>query len=386
VSRTVSSALAASLALTTSSACTALKPGDDRPAPSDAGSDAGLADAASDAAPDSHVAEYECPTVVEYPLPATSDAGAVSVAPGQIVAGPDGNLWFNLAYPVGWVPGSASPWGNGIGRMTPDGGVVEFAVTAGSGPAAIGVGPAHDVWFAEITGSVGRVTFDAGTDRPVITEYALPIDSEPNGVAAGPDGTVWFTDYANNAVVRVATDGAVLGSIPIPIENSVGTSGPNAIVAGPSPVNVMSIAEGIGALGAVRAADAGSVAEYPIPSGLPSIGALAVGPDGNIWFTDAGNNAIGRIAPTFAASSYVEYSLGASYAGLGAIAAGPDGAMWFLASQAPPFIGRISLDGGQNACPLPTASAGAWGLTLGPDGAMWFAETNANRIGRFVPR
>jgi virginiamycin B lyase len=69
----------------------------------------------------------------EHPLP-TPDAG-----PSFIVAGADGSLWLT------------ENSGNGIGRITLSGEVVEYALpTAEAGPVGIAAGPASAVWFVEI--------------------------------------------------------------------------------------------------------------------------------------------------------------------------------------------------------------------------------------------
>jgi hypothetical protein len=40
------------------------------------------------------------------------------------------------------------------------------------------------------------------------------------------------------------------------------------------------------------------VTEFPVPSTSPATQGIAVGSDGNLWFTETGNNAIGMINPT----------------------------------------------------------------------------------------
>jgi hypothetical protein len=74
----------------------------------------------------------------------------------------------------------------------------EFPVpTANGGPVGIAAGPDGDMWFAEATGKIGRVT-PAG----VFTEFFAGIgtNSHPDGIAAGPDGNMWFTEYGNNKI------------------------------------------------------------------------------------------------------------------------------------------------------------------------------------------
>ena len=46
----------------------------------------------------------------------------------------------------------------------------------------------------------------------------------------------------------------------------------------------------------------GGITEYPIPAGSPAVGngliGITAGPDGNVYFTDTLNNAIGQITPS----------------------------------------------------------------------------------------
>lgn len=152
-------------------------------------------------------------------------------APGEIVAGSDGNLWFTddaysqppelgrvtpegaiTEFPTGLKPplglgglaigadGNAwftqvfdLPHGNGepgglIGRLSPSGAVAQF----GAAPAALGApvaGPDGNVWFV---GDDGHVTIDRVTPNGEITQFRAGIESEPLALLAGPDGRVWF--------------------------------------------------------------------------------------------------------------------------------------------------------------------------------------------------
>ena len=53
--------------------------------------------------------------------------------------------------------------------------------------------------------------------------------------------------------------------------------------------------------------------------------AIAAGPDGALWFTNHGNNSIGRITTAGAVTTYTDPSISLPWG----IAAGPDGALWF---------------------------------------------------------
>ena len=81
----------------------------------------------------------------------------------------------------------------------------------------------------------------------------------------------------------------------------------------------------------------GTVTEFPLPAGSAP-DAIAVGPDGNLWFTDTGTRSVGRITP---AGAVTELVVTDSYGQLGGITAGADGNIWFV-DTGKNVIGRLS--------------------------------------------
>ena len=79
-------------------------------------------------------------TITEFALPTPMSI------PGEITAGPDGNLWFTEVA--------------GIGQITPAGQVTEFSIpTPKSAPGGIIAGPNDTLWFTEQEGNkIGRLT------------------------------------------------------------------------------------------------------------------------------------------------------------------------------------------------------------------------------------
>lgn len=63
------------------------------------------------------------------------------------------------------------------------------------------------------------------------------------------------------------------------------------------------------------------------------------------------------------------------------IAPGPYGNMWFTDAGAN-AIGRITMQGRTTEFPLPTPEADPNSIVAGPDGRMWFTEFGAGKIGR----
>ena len=88
-----------------------------------------------------------------------------------------------------------------------------------------------------------------------------------------------------------------------------------------------------------------------------------MGPDGALWFTNSGNDSIGRITTSGVVTNYTNSGIAAP----SAITTGPDGALWFTDFDA---IGRITTSGvfsfyNENDGYFPSA------ITVGPDGALW---------------
>lgn len=206
---------------------------------------------------------------------------------------------------------------------------------------------------------------------PSPAAVAPEIVSGMQGITAGPDGALWFVA---TGIGRLTTDGAVT-LFPVPagdaqlFDLAVGADG-----------NVWFTEFG-GRVG--RITPAGEVAMFPrgIPAPGPCDclgGRIARGPDGNMWFTVPNGGWIGHVAPDG------DYTIVAITPGRGApedIAAGPDGAMWFTDTAG--NIGRITLGGD-----ITLFGAGRLApseIAAGPDGNMWFTEPGRRRLGRITP-
>ena len=131
-----------------------------------------------------------------------------------------------------------------------------------------------DLWFTEGPASkIGRIATTGS-----ITEFALRPDRRPAGITAGPDGNLWFTQSTPGAIARITTGG--------------------------------------------------SIKRFPLPNPKNRPHAIALGADDNLWFTESGANRIGRITP---AGKITQFRVPAPY-GTGAIATGPNGEIWFTAN------------------------------------------------------
>jgi virginiamycin B lyase len=117
----------------------------------------------------------------------------------------------------------------------------------------------------------------------------------------------------------------------------------------------------------------------PTPNATPS--GLAAADAGVTWFTDPGNDRIGRLSAGNAIQGFAAAPAGEAAVTPLRIAVGPDGALWYTAQQG--GFGRITSDGVVTRY-FSRLALGATGITAGPDGAMWFTQPSQDRIGRIT--
>src|SRR5258706_10910314 len=145
----------------------------------------------------------------------------------------------------------------------------------------------------------------------------------------------------------------------------------------------------------------GGIVEYKLLNSLPygascfgcgqaSLGGIAAGADGNLWFVDGGQDKVGRITQS---SAITEFALPSDVGGSYGIGAGPDGNIWLttnaLGQGRQDSILRVRADGTVTAFQAGTGTGqsgtGPEHITAGPDGNLWFTEFWTNRIGRMTP-
>lgn len=249
------------------------------------------------------------------------------ILPGDIVAGPDGAMWFAAYGTTGF-----------IGRIAPNGNVTGFALREPNiFVDSIAAGPDGALWFTSRAvlsrkSLIGRITTSGA-----ITEYPLPASAlaPPPSITAGPDGALWFTAPAG-WIGRITTSGRVT--------------------------------------------------EFPLPSARGDPLDIVSGPDGALWFTEVEGNKIGRITES---GAITEFPLPKPNSGPAGITVGPDGALWFteagvrLPSSLPDTgnrIGRITPGGVITEFTVPTPRSSPERIAASASG-LWFTENAANRIG-----
>jgi streptogramin lyase len=276
----------------------------------------------------------------------------------ELVAGPDGNLWFTLVpglarsgRPPSRIPKSA------IGRITPEGNVTLFSagLRKKSYPDEIIAGSDGNLWFLDGTIVSTGVQTRIGRVTPLgsITEFptGLPQALNVGGLAAGPDGNLWFTqvgrpqnpDEPGGLVARMNPEGTVT-----PFGPPTGASG--GPIAGPDG-NLWFVEWPEGPVSIDRVTPAGEITRFGRGQvGLPTH--LVVGPEGNIWFT--AQQSVGRVTPSGQVSRFTDcMDFRQDFSEATQIVSGPGGDLWFStitsrmtpSMSEPPTIGRVTPGG-----------------------------------------
>jgi virginiamycin B lyase len=286
--------------------------------------------------------------VTEFPLPSPISG------PMGIVAGPDGSLWF--AESSGWA----------IGRMSMSGELAEFPVPGGM-PSAITVGPDGNLWFTEDQGRIGRIT-----PSGIVAEFLTDYSGLPRAISAGADGNVWFAGISGIPSVGRVSPAGTAETIPLPATVSVESPG-----------------MALGADGAIWFTNGKSIIRLT-PEGTTTVfgpavtrglaQAIVAGLNSDLWFSALAGG-VGRITLSGEIS---ESALPANVSAGYGIAVGPDGDVWFTESGANK-IGRLSASGTFVEYDIPTAGSFPYGIAVAADGSVWFTEKDVGKIGRIVP-
>jgi virginiamycin B lyase len=248
-----------------------------------------------------------------------------SPAPSNLTLGPDGALWFSALASTG--DGAA------LGRMTTAGVYTEHPIAERN--AAIGgivAGADGNLWFSQSLGPTHRIVrmkLSSGT----MTEFPGPTVA-PGAMAWGPDGNVWFAEGAGH-IGRVTPAGAVTE---MPVQ---GTATRLAFAPG-LPTGFYVAAGQAGRI--TPASGLGMATSAVFSQGLaPNADNqdIALGADGNGWFTETLNGKIARVKPS---GQIDEFTTGIALRGMPhAIIAGPGTTLWF-SDIFNGRIGRIVLD------------------------------------------
>lgn len=163
-------------------------------------------------------------------------------------------------------------------------------------------------------------------------------------------------------------------STPLPTASSIGSRGPRYLLLGVA--LVVAAAAAAAAWWLLHRAPP-RIVEYKMLEERDIPTALAIAPDGAVWFTIDFSSAIGLLR-NGKIERISKHSTNVDALGIGVDA---DGNAWFADAPAVAIL-RISRSGELKSFPLGTPIARLGRVAVAPDGAVWFAESSAYSVTR----
>jgi streptogramin lyase len=273
--------------------------------------------------------------------------------------------WLKAA-PVVWlllaVPAVAAPT------------VQEFTIPTDNANAQdLVLGPDGNIWFAERgISKIGRISAsNPGTIDEFPTKDA---SASPDIMIVGP-GKIWFTEQSNNSIGRIDSSNPTAPDS----FGGLGLIDPRGIAVGPDGNLWVSDADASGNK-VVLVSPAGTLVDtVPLPAAFNARN-IAQGPDGNMWIAGFANNKIARITVSGTTRTLDPpngFDVPGGVTPLDLIA-GSDGNIWYTAQGT--TVGRMTPSG--TATNFTSQGVDPFGITIGPDGAVWYAEFQADAVGR----
>lgn len=226
------------------------------------------------------------------------------------------------------------------------------------------LGPCARGWIRGVATAIALLALHVAP-AGAVTIDEFPLGATPTGIASGPDDQLWVTT-SEPGIVRVSPSGAVTERIPLTATGAPTPALP--VFSGGDLWFVMRRVDvsNVTTTTIARRTPGGTVTEYPLADPSPTVGDLAPGPDGNVWFTEYGSrNRIGRITP---AGLVTEFPVGQEVRSLGVDQAG---GLWVTGTYT--FLASVSDAGLLDAAPTGFPVSRVAGSPRTP--TLWFAGT-----------
>ena len=307
--------------------------------------------ARSATAPDRHRAD----AIRSYAVP-TSAAGL-----GRITTGPDGAMWFTEADK------------NKIGRISTSGAITEFTLPAQTAADSkvkdIEVDASGLVWVVWDSGwQISRI--DTATLSAYTWRLAYPYGEE---VRVGPSA-VWVTlSFDEDGILRIVGDNANWDANAPECDGALGRGRDGAMWCQQFDRLIKVNADGTGGAG------------QPLPSDATYPYSVATGPTARIWFGRDDGGTLGY-APARGNVGWVDSENRVRVIRTGdrtaprSLALGRDGNVWFTSIGATKGIGHVNASG--RGAVVKVGDYRPRSVTYGADGAIWFTDRDHNRIVR----
>jgi streptogramin lyase len=297
----------------------------------------------------------------QIPLTSTYVPANQPVNPSGIAAGKDGKIWFTVQGPPAKV-GMIDPKTHQISLFP--------IPTPGSFPQGLVAAPDGSLWFIE-TQPMQIARFNPTTHQ--VDEF--PFQGNLLDLTIDRSGNVWMRNTSGNTVVTInATTHVISAYSPV----TAGSS-PQGIAIGPDG-NVW-FTETSGKIGMINPSTF-TISEFAIPTANVGPGKIVAGPNINLYFLETLGNKIGSINTN--TKQVVEVATPTTPSFPSDLVVGPDGNIWFVEGEGK--LGMLNITTQQITEFTPTANSFPNTIVRAPDGNLWFFETGTpNRIGSINP-
>jgi streptogramin lyase len=135
-----------------------------------------------------------------------------------------------------------------------------------------------------------------------------------------------------------------------------------------------------------RVTPSGAITEFATKDANSSPTGISLGPDGKLWYVESAVNSVVRvdnIVNPAATGGQQAFNFGGILSSANGIATGPDNNLWVVSSGNDKLV-RLNAAGGHVGTDV-TVGSGPRNVTLGPDGNMWVTEFGVGGVGRVTP-
>ncbi len=202
------------------------------------------------------------------------DGGVVTTFPGldgidDVEVAADGDIWVNAFTEVG----------NDIGRFDPATGALAQGYAVPGFASRMTPHPTDGMWFISFNATFTDARIRRITEAGALTGFTTGAVNDPSDLTLGPDGRLWFTSEDDAFISRMNPNTGAMTSFDHPQVIS-----PNEIISGPGGDLWFTVRSG-GRFGRIDPGT-GAIVTYRDPTDTVEgpIG-LAVGGDGNLWYT-----------------------------------------------------------------------------------------------------
>jgi len=294
------------------------------------------------------------------------DVPTKGAKPYATAVGPDGSIWFT------------EEAANKIGHLDPKTGEFkEYALTAekNADPHGLVVDRNGVVWFAASSGGfIGKL--EPNTGKVIVFKMPDPQATDPESLAFDSKGILWFTVQNANMVGKLdpASGAITLKQVPSPNARPTGIlvlQRGTALFAEP----------GAGKIGFIIP-ETFDVHEFALPPGTRSR-RIAIAPDENtLYFTDYTGGNLGKLDLSIGALVMLP-TPGGTDSSPYAIAITPDGTVWYCETGIQPK-NIIRFNPGSSAfsrTSIPFAAGAVHSMAAAPDGRVYFASSDVDKVG-----